>query len=126
MQGNGVHPSRSVLQYLALSWFRYHFLVCFICVDSESRTNGKAAVDVIGNPLGKSGGSLLQQVIDRIVLFTSQNIYYLFESHYFLHVGAHSLHWISRSIYALPWRIFRTYHSYVDTCGKLSEQAVCG
>ena len=34
----------------------------FIPLDAESRTKGKAAVEVIGGPLGKSGGSFLQQV----------------------------------------------------------------
>merc|ERR1712046_85804 len=37
--------------------------MAYIPLDDETRMKGKSAIDVVCNPLGKSGGSLIQQTL---------------------------------------------------------------
>jgi AAA family ATP:ADP antiporter len=43
--------------------------MAYIPLDEETKTKGKAAIDVVCNPLGKSGGAAIQQVL--IIVFGS-------------------------------------------------------
>ena len=59
-------PRSAALQVFSkgakFSMFKPAEEMVYIGLDAESRTKGKAAIDVVGAQTGKSGGSVLQQV----------------------------------------------------------------
>ena len=65
-----LNPSQNIMSKAAkYSLFDPCKEMAYIPLDQEQKTKGKAAIDVIGGPLGKSGGSLIQQAL--IVVFGS-------------------------------------------------------
>ena len=72
LQSSGIHV-QVFAKGAKFSMFKPAEEMVYIGLDQESRTKGKAAIDVVGAQSGKSAGSVLQQA-KLLLCMTTQNI----------------------------------------------------